>query len=574
MVASHLERGNWAWLGIARRTGHPECAVERNFDGDAAAEHGTCASACLSTSSLSSEPSIQAVDRIQHSHATRILKTVAKRPVGTCAARSSRNVILGFLRRNSSISQNSAAQLRSGGESDGLLSGRTDFQRLPASGAMLALRGLLREESALRLQAAYRRHLARQRVQQRRLSSASPTQATTGDPARTAGIDASAGSGHGNTPAAPPVVHATPVAVKRIPRPHSARSLRERPPWNSSLGSQSFNTQQPPRRQPEPPAWENPARLPTRPLSARTPQPVHTEKAGDQPPFWLTDAIALFKNEGTLELDGTLHDWDPELLHALTVHLFRDDERDLSTSVPSPTFPTRRRGGRKLALRALGLEQVPPPLLGLNGLAAFERVDLSNNRFTHSLWTSGPTTPAGYPRLKELNLSWNRLECIPSEVLTMSALQKLDVSHNRIAEIPRGLEKLCSISYLDLSHNALADEALPSTIAKLTGLAHLNVSHNRLKRIPWLLLGLKNMSPQHLVLHDNVTPAEEMLLRARLASHPVLVVEHCTAPRPSFSLRGRRERCGVGMYQGAEGEKCSAQRRPSGHVIRGREQVL
>ncbi|XP_029004896.1 PH domain leucine-rich repeat protein phosphatase 1-like [Betta splendens] len=104
-----------------------------------------------------------------------------------------------------------------------------------------------------------------------------------------------------------------------------------------------------------------------------------------------------------------------------------------------------------------------------------------------------------------LDLSWNKLECVPDWVCESKRLEVLDISHNSVTELPirllssgslrkllAGWNALCQmperlersqLEVLDLQHNWITD--LPHNLfIKAQSLRYLNVSANRLENLP------------------------------------------------------------------------------------------
>ena len=108
------------------------------------------------------------------------------------------------------------------------------------------------------------------------------------------------------------------------------------------------------------------------------------------------------------------------------------------------------------------------------------RLDLSHNALA-----AFPSMDANdLPKLKCLNVSNNELSVLPGDdlpVLHLSLLERLDISDNRLHCIPARL-LLPSLIFLDLSQNDIV--AMPhSALKELTALRHLDVSNNRLRDI-------------------------------------------------------------------------------------------
>uniref|UniRef100_A0A669B0B7 PH domain and leucine rich repeat protein phosphatase 1 n=1 Tax=Oreochromis niloticus TaxID=8128 RepID=A0A669B0B7_ORENI len=96
--------------------------------------------------------------------------------------------------------------------------------------------------------------------------------------------------------------------------------------------------------------------------------------------------------------------------------------------------------------------------------------------------------------LTVLDLSWNKLGCVPDWVWESSRLEVLDISHNCVTELPllAGWNDVCQLDerlersqleVLDLQHNHLTE--LPHNLfIKAQSLRYLNVSANKLENLP------------------------------------------------------------------------------------------
>ena len=135
------------------------------------------------------------------------------------------------------------------------------------------------------------------------------------------------------------------------------------------------------------------------------------------------------------------------------------------------------------------------------------------------------------PALRVLCADRNAITEIGAEVAAaVGTLETLDLGHNRLTTIPAELGELRRLRYLDLRHNALA--AVPPQIVRL--LTDAEPEYGR------VVSSAGQLTPSVLrdALGGNAAPAEEMLLAAHLAGGLRITVEYCTAPRPSFSLKG------------------------------------
>ncbi|MHA1734519.1 MAG: leucine-rich repeat domain-containing protein [Promethearchaeota archaeon] len=95
-------------------------------------------------------------------------------------------------------------------------------------------------------------------------------------------------------------------------------------------------------------------------------------------------------------------------------------------------------------------------------------------------------------RLRELNLSANKLAELPSWVGEFSELEVLDLSNNPIREFPECLFGLRKLRVLKLASTGL--EELPDDIEKLGALEQLDLSYTRLRGWPGCLVRLEKLA--------------------------------------------------------------------------------
>ena len=148
----------------------------------------------------------------------------------------------------------------------------------------------------------------------------------------------------------------------------------------------------------------------------------------------------------------------------------------------------------ELNLSNLGLSIFPHKLymLGRNDLKA---IDLSDNRLTSlsaeftntfrtverlilkkNLFTSMFNEFTRMPRLRVLDLSFNRFEILPQTVLQCVSLRELYLNNNSLIALQPDIAKLENLEVLDISNNLLSK--LPDELADLKNLKKLNVSNN------------------------------------------------------------------------------------------------
>ena len=108
-------------------------------------------------------------------------------------------------------------------------------------------------------------------------------------------------------------------------------------------------------------------------------------------------------------------------------------------------------------------------------------------------------------QLIELNLSWNELKELPSNIAELSQLKRLALYKNRIQSV-QPLMALTSLLFLNLGENHL--EEIPLGLEELSSLEELVLANNRLSSLPDNLenwLGL-----QRLDLRENLFSKEEI----------------------------------------------------------------
>lgn len=132
---------------------------------------------------------------------------------------------------------------------------------------------------------------------------------------------------------------------------------------------------------------------------------------------------------------------------------------------------------------------VPSTLEKLNVLDAVT-TDL---RLSHNCITSTTTLRfVSFTLLKDISITFNRLEFFPQEVLQAPRLARLDLSHNRIRSIPASLPATAPfLERLNLHHNFITAVGLatPAAAGKQSLLAapclrHVRLSGNPLKSLP------------------------------------------------------------------------------------------
>lgn len=82
-------------------------------------------------------------------------------------------------------------------------------------------------------------------------------------------------------------------------------------------------------------------------------------------------------------------------------------------------------------------------------------------------------------KLHTLCLSCCKLEAVPLELASMTALRTVNLSNNFIYDLPSSLHALSHLNSLDLRRNRL--HFLPSVLTQLTSLCALDLAHNKVQ---------------------------------------------------------------------------------------------
>ena len=113
--------------------------------------------------------------------------------------------------------------------------------------------------------------------------------------------------------------------------------------------------------------------------------------------------------------------------------------------------------------------------------------------------TSIPSEIGNLHNLQELYLSVNKLTSIPSEIGNLHRLKAFSLSKNKLTSIPSEIGNLHHLKYLFLNNNNLT--SIPSEIGNLHTLKYLFIDNNNLTSIPSEIGNLHNL--QTLDINDN-----------------------------------------------------------------------
>lgn len=101
--------------------------------------------------------------------------------------------------------------------------------------------------------------------------------------------------------------------------------------------------------------------------------------------------------------------------------------------------------------------------------------------------------------LKQISLSFNKLQKLPTTLNSFANLRIFDLENNELKELPREISSLKNLVRLNLSHNQL--QSLPKEIGELIFLKELLLDDNQLKYLPREMRNLIHL--QSLSLENN-----------------------------------------------------------------------
>lgn len=147
--------------------------------------------------------------------------------------------------------------------------------------------------------------------------------------------------------------------------------------------------------------------------------------------------------------------------------------------------------------------------------------------------------------LRELNLSGNRLNYFPEQVLGLTSLRYLYLGANNIVNIHKSIWKLHSLQILAMGGNQITD--IPETVGRLNALQALILNDNLIEQLPASIANLRQM--RSLLIHKNrlkTLPPQIIKLKCltelSLRDNPLVVrfVSNMTLQPPSLlELAGR-----------------------------------
>ena len=99
-----------------------------------------------------------------------------------------------------------------------------------------------------------------------------------------------------------------------------------------------------------------------------------------------------------------------------------------------------------------------------------------------------PSEIGNLTNLIDLPLQGNQLKQLPSEIGNLTNLEKLSLSNNQLQQLPSEIGNLTNLQEICLTYNQL--QQLPSEIGNLTNLKKLFLWDNKLQKLPLTILNL------------------------------------------------------------------------------------
>lgn len=195
----------------------------------------------------------------------------------------------------------------------------------------------------------------------------------------------------------------------------------------------------------------------------------------------------------------------------------------------------RKKGikGTHLALRNLGLQQLPPEI---GTLSALKSLNLASNDLMQLPMEIGHLSALEY-----LNVCINELKELPREIARLGALKSLDLSFNPISQLPPELWQLTTLQLLALRFNHLP--RLPHEIGQLSALTSLSFSANKFSELPSELWSLSGLESLDLSFNDLTRLPSEIGQLSALMSLDLRSNNLTQLPRELWQLAALRRLC-------------------------------
>jgi len=168
----------------------------------------------------------------------------------------------------------------------------------------------------------------------------------------------------------------------------------------------------------------------------------------------------------------------------LLIVFFRQGLQMEMNEIKNLILKAKESNATTLNLSFEGLTSLPSEIAELK---KFTTLDISRNQLT-----SLPPEIAELKNLTKLYISSNQLTSLPQEIAELKNLTIFDISGNQLTSLPPEISELKNLTTLSISSNQLT--SLPSEIVELKNLTELYISSNQLTSLPSEIAELKNLT--------------------------------------------------------------------------------
>ncbi len=165
-----------------------------------------------------------------------------------------------------------------------------------------------------------------------------------------------------------------------------------------------------------------------------------------------------------------------------------DDQLDQTHAIKA------MQSGKSLLKKAKVLTAIEKRFLKYESSKA-KKLDLSNLNLKQI-----PESVFGLTDLKELGLSWNRLNEIPQDIRGLKSLEKIDLTNCDFESFPDVLCDVDSLTEINLGRNSIS--ALPSKLATLPNLLKLDINECNFEEFPEVIYELKNLEELNIACQE------------------------------------------------------------------------
>lgn len=168
----------------------------------------------------------------------------------------------------------------------------------------------------------------------------------------------------------------------------------------------------------------------------------------------------------------------------------------IAKEAPDPSFD----------LSDCNLSQIPPGVFSMCRVFRKESLLLQHNHI-NNLNSGGSLKDLS--QLLVLNLKYNKLSSLPSEISYLSKLKVLDLENNQLKKLPAAFENLVNLCHLNLKSNKLL--CFPVPLCSLQNLEYLNLSDNpKIKSLPKELCNLVALKDLHIDVEHFIYPNQDI----------------------------------------------------------------